>query len=158
MPVNPDFKDLLHHLNAAKIRYLVVGAYAVIHHTEPRYTKDIDIWIATDPENAKKTYEVLEEFGAPVEQITPEDLTNPNLVYQIGVEPNRIDIMMGLKGIGFEEAWKNKEISTYGDEKIYFLGFDDLFKVKVAAGRPTDKIDVEELRFARESKNPAGKK
>lgn len=149
MPVNPDFKDLLHHLNAAKIRYLVVGAYAVIHHTEPRYTKDMDIWIATDPENAKKTYEVLKEFGAPVEQITPEDLTNPELIYQIGIEPNRIDIIMGLKGLNFEEAWKKKEVSTYGEETVYFLSLDHLLHAKETAGRPKDKIDAEELRFSK---------
>ena len=152
MQVNPDFKDLLHHLNAAKIRYLVVGAYAVIHHTEPRFTKDLDIWIAADLKNAKKTYQVLKEFGAPVEQITPKDLTNPDLIYQIGIEPNRIDIMMGLKGLHFEEAWENKVESTYGDETVYILGIDHLLQAKESAGRPPDKIDAENLRLAKKWK------
>ena len=146
MPVNSDFKDLLHLLNVAKIKYLVVGAYAVIHHAEPRYTKDIDILIATDPENAKKTYDVLKEFGVPVEQITPEDLTNPEMVYQIGIEPNRIDILMGIKGIDFKEAWQNKVETTYGEEKVYILGLEDLMKAKENAGRPHDKMDLENLR------------
>ncbi len=147
MQVNPDFNDLLQYLNAAKIRYLVVGAYAVIHHTEPRYTKDLDIWIATDPENAQKTYDVLKKFGAPVEQITPKDLTNPELIYQIGIEPNRIDIIMGLKGLDFEQAWKEKVESTYGNEKVYILGLDHLLHAKETAGRPQDKIDANELRL-----------
>lgn len=158
MPVNPDFKDLLHHLNAAKVRYLVVGAYAVIHYTEPRYTKDVDCWIATDSANAKKVYEVLKKFGAPVEQLGLEDLTNPDLVYQIGVEPNRIDIMMGIKGFDFEEAWKNKTESTYGDEKVFFLGLDDLIKAKQMAGRPQDKLDAEALLFAKKWKGAKSKK
>lgn len=152
MPVNPDFKDLLHHLNAAKVRYLVVGAYAVIHYTEPRYTKDMDFWIAPDPANAKKVYEVLGEFGAPVEHIKPEDLTNPEMVYQIGVEPNRIDIIMGIKELDFEEAWKKRVASTYGEEKVFFLGFDDLLKSKQTAGRPHDQLDVEALKFSKERK------
>lgn len=158
MPVNPDFKDLLHHLNAAKVKYLVVGAYAVIHHTEPRYTKDLDIWIATDPENAKKTYEVLKKFGAPLNDLTPDDLTKPDLFYQIGLEPNRIDIVMGVKGLNFKEAWENRVKSFYDDEKIYFLSVDDSIKSKEAAGRPHDKLDAESLRFAKEWKQKNAKK
>lgn len=146
MPVNPDFKDLLHLLNNAGVKYLIVGAYAVIHYTEPRYTKDIDFWIATDSENARKTYEVLKEFGAPLDNISPKDLENPDLVYQVGIEPNRIDVLMGIKGLNFSQAWQNREESTYGEEKICLVSLKDLIKAKEASGRPQDKIDLHYLK------------
>lgn len=146
MPVNPDFKDLLRLLNSANIRYLVVGAYAVTHYTEPRYTKDIDIWIATDSANAKKVYNALKAFGAPMEEISPKDLENPELVYQIGIEPNRVDIMMGMGGLSFETAWNSRVTASYGEEAVHLIGLEDLIKTKEKADRPQDRIDLQSLR------------
>ncbi|MCM8801365.1 MAG: hypothetical protein NC912_05100 [Candidatus Omnitrophica bacterium] len=97
MLVPSDYKELLRLLNRHKVRYLIVGAYAVIYYTEPRYTKDIDIWVEPDIKNAKKVYQVLKRFGAPLKGINVEDFTKRNLVYQIGVAPVRVDIMMVLR-------------------------------------------------------------
>lgn len=149
MKANPDFKDLLELLNKEKVRFLLVGAYAVMHYTQPRYTKDLDIWIAIDPENAQKTYGALKSFGAPTQGLTVADLTNPKLVYQIGVEPNRIDILMGIDGVDFQQAWEKKVATTYGDQPIYLLSLEDLIQSKLAAGRGKDLLDIEELNKAK---------
>ncbi|OGQ48427.1 MAG: hypothetical protein A3H42_00655 [Deltaproteobacteria bacterium RIFCSPLOWO2_02_FULL_46_8] len=152
MPVNPDFKDLLHLLNSGQVKYLVVGAYAVMHYTEPRYTKDVDFWVAADSENAQKVYNALKKFGAPVHNASPEDFTNSELVYQIGVEPNRIDVLMGIEGVDFQKAWKNKTVGTYGGEKFYLLGIKDLIRTKKIANRPQDKLDLEVLKLVLKKK------
>lgn len=145
MAINKDFEDLLHHLNSAHAKYLVAGAYAVIFYTEPRYTKDLDIWIQPELENAKKVYEALRSFGAPLQDVSLQDFINPNMVYQIGIEPNRVDILMGIGRIDFEEAWKKRRIDYYGKEKIYLLPLDDLIRAKQEAGRPKDQLDLEVL-------------
>ena len=104
MDVNPDFRDLFKVLNACRVRYIVVGAHAVVYYTEPRYTKDLDIWVDPSPENASRVFRALAEFGAPLKGITEQDLTNPDMIYQIGVEPNRIDFMMDIEGIELTPA------------------------------------------------------
>lgn len=145
MPINKDFEDLLHHLNTAQAKYLVAGAYAVIFHTEPRYTKDLDIWIQPTRENAEKVYKALKNFGAPLQNLSIEDLMNPKMVYQIGIEPNRIDILMGVGKFPFEEAWRNRVTDRYGKEKIGVLGLQDTIRAKKIAGRPKDKLDLKIL-------------
>src|SRR4051795_10713762 len=102
MKINSDFKDLLRSLNAAGIRYLIVGGYAVMIHTEPRYTKDLDIWIDRDERNARAVLAALAEFGAPTADVSAEDLTEPDVFFQIGIEPVRVDIMTSVSGLVFE--------------------------------------------------------
>jgi hypothetical protein len=91
MNVNSDLRDLFKTLNACHVRYIVVGAHAVVYYTEPRYTKDLDLWVDASPENAARLFKALAVFGAPLHGITEQDLTNTELVYQVGVEPNRVD-------------------------------------------------------------------
>jgi len=122
-----------------------VGAYAVTFHAEPRYTKDLDIWVEPTPENAKKVWEALTAFGAPLDDVSVEDFGNQSLVYQIGVEPNRIDIMMNVPGVVFPEAWENRVESSYGEEKVNIIAIDDLILAKRTANRDQDKIDVKNL-------------
>lgn len=148
MPINKDFEELFHLLNSAHAKYLMVGAYAVIHYTEPRYTKDIDIWVEPGIENAKKTYQALKKFGAPLGHLTLKDLTNPKMVYQIGVEPNRIDILMGIGKLPFRAAWKNRRETRYGKERISVIDLKDLIRAKRIAGRPHDQSDLEILKQA----------
>jgi hypothetical protein len=136
-------------LNTAGVRYLVVGGYAFGFHVEPRTTKDLDIWVDPSPENVRLLYKALAEFGAPLTGVTEEDFRDPDLVYQIGVPPNRIDIIMGLEDISFDEAWKNKFETTYNDETVYVVGRDDLIKIKRTAGRPQDLEDVHGLEASR---------
>ena len=155
MALNKDFEDLLHLFNAARVKYLVVGAYAVIYYTEPRYTKDLDIWIQPTPQNAEKVYDALRRFGAPVKDLTLNDLTNPTMVYQLGVAPNRIDILMGIGAISFDHAWKNRQVSSYGRERIHLLSQGDLIRAKKAANRPQDRVDLQILSQATKKKPQA---
>lgn len=145
MPVNPDYRDLFAIFLEEKVDYLVVGAYATTFYTEPRYTKDIDLLIRPSPENAERVWKALERFDAPLENVTRDDFTNPDLVYQIGVEPNRIDILMEISGVDFESAWKNREESTYGAIPLFIIGREDLIKAKRASKRPQDLLDLEKL-------------
>ena len=156
MAINRDFRDLLSALSAASARFLVVGAHAVIYYSVPRYTKDLDIWIDPTPENAAKVYRALAEFGAPLTGVTVEDLHTPGTVLQIGVEPNRIDVMTDVEGLTFEDAWNRQEHSVYGEVPISLLNLDDLITSKRAAGRAQDRLDLKWLRRAK--RKPSRKK
>lgn len=149
MDVNPDFKDLLKILNDYSVRYLIVGGYAVMYYAEPRFTKDIDIWVEPTSANAKKVWKTLAEFDAPLEQVTEDDFWNKDLVYQISVAPNRIDIMMDIPAVHFNDAWKNRIKSYYGDIPINIISLDDLIKAKEAAGRDQDLLDLKHLKAAK---------
>lgn len=152
MDVSPDFADLLKILNKHKVRYLIIGAYAAIYYTEPRYTKDLDIWVDSSLENAQKVYSALGDFGAPLKSVTPEDFTSHTLFYQIGVAPIRVDIIAGLKGLEFKSAWKRRKRAKYGKIPINIIGIDDLIASKEASGRDGDLRDVEKLKRARRSR------
>ncbi|HEX9731147.1 MAG TPA: hypothetical protein VGG06_04075 [Thermoanaerobaculia bacterium] len=154
MPVNPDFRDLFSELSAVEARYLVVGAHAVIYHATPRYTKDLDIWIEPTPDNAQRVYTALTRFGAPMETLEVEDLATSGTIFQIGVEPNRIDVITELKGLSFAGAWQRRIHSTYGDVPVALLGLDDLLVNKRSVGRPQDLLDVGALERARNSLPP----
>ena len=145
MSHNEDFKDLFKLLNEEHVDYLIVGAHAVIYYTEPRYTKDMDVWVAPTKDNAKRTWKALVQFGAPLANISIDDFTNEDLVYQIGVAPNRIDILMGISGIEFKEANKSRVKSTYAGDTIYLLSRIDLIKAKRASNRKQDQLDLEKL-------------
>lgn len=149
MAIHQDFEDLLRCFNAARVRYLLVGAYAVSLYTEPRYTKDVDILVDTAPENAERVLEALQRFGAPVRELSVDDLTNPELVYQIGVAPVRIDIMMGIDGVDFVRAWPKRKTVPFGKTRAYVLALDDLIKAKRASARPQDRLDLQKLSKAR---------
>jgi Nucleotidyl transferase of unknown function (DUF2204) len=146
MPASSHFKELLRKLNGHQVRYLIVGAYAVMKYTEPRYTKDLDIWIEPTPENADRVFRSLAEFGAPMAEVTTEDFTNVDLVFQIGVAPHRIDILMAVKGLDFSTAWNRRVEAAFEDVPITLVCKEDLLVSKEAAGRPQDKIDAALLR------------
>jgi len=145
MSVNPDFKDLLKALNDEGVEYLVVGAYAVIIHAQPRYTKDLDVWVRPTPENAQRVFRALAAFGAPLRSVGTEDFTNTAIIYQVGVAPNRVDVIMALAGVGFDTAWANRVESTYGGVPIHVISKTDLVRAKKASGRPQDLLDVDAL-------------
>ena len=149
MGINPDFRDLFSELCSADARFLVAGAHAVIHYSVPRYTKDLDLWVEATDENAQRVFEALTRFGAPVSDLTTSDLCDPGTVFQIGIEPNRIDILTHIEGLDFEGAWQRREMTTYGGIAIPVLGIDDLIASKRAAGRPQDLLDLEWLERAR---------
>jgi hypothetical protein len=145
MSVNQDFKDLFNIFNLEAVEYIIVGAHAAIFFSEPRYTKDIDIWINPTRENAEKTRKALEIFGAPLENISVDDFTNRDLVYQIGIEPNRIDILMDIAGVNFSEAQLRAVKSTYGGISVNILSRADLILSKRTVGRKQDLLDIERL-------------
>ncbi len=148
MLTSPDFKELLKIFEKHKIRYLIVGGYAVMKYSEPRFTKDLDVFIATDQENAKSVYLALKEFGAPLENLSSDDFAHEGYFYQMGRPPLRVDIMMSIPGIEFDVAWKNREVVELNDLKLFFISRSDLIRAKEASGRPQDKIDIEKLKEA----------
>jgi len=145
MKINSDFRDLLRNLNAAGVRYLIVGGYAVMVHTEPRYTKDLDLWIEPVESNAQKLFLASAEFGAPTKDIHPSDFTAPEVFFQIGIEPVRIDIMTSVSGLDFAPAWQRKVIVDFGGESAPVLCRADVLESKIAAGRIRDRRDVQRL-------------
>jgi hypothetical protein len=145
---SPDFRELLSILEKHKVRYLVVGGYAVMKYTEPRFTKDLNLWIATDPENAEVVFAALREFGAPLKDLAPTDFTQEGYFYQMGNPPFRLDIMMSVPGVAFEAAWANREETHVEGLVIPFISKADLIKTKEASGRDQDLMDVKELRKA----------
>ncbi len=145
MFVNSDFTDLLKVFSEKNIKYLVIGGYAFIQYAEPRFTKDLDIWISTDEINGKAVYKALKEFGAPLKDINESDFSDEGTYYQMGIPPVRVDIFMGVPGGNFTECWENKVEIRFNDLVIPFISREDLIKIKKAAGRPQDLIDIEQL-------------
>ncbi len=146
MAANPDFKELLNIFNDEHVEYLVAGAHAVMYHTEPRYTKDIDLWVNPTPANAELVYRALARFGAPLQKVTVANFSNPEMVYQLGIEPNRIDVLMDIAGLTFAAAWTDRVESTYAGIPIPILGKASLIAAKQASGRPQDLLDLAKLR------------
>lgn len=148
MDISTDYRDLFKALNRFKVKYLVVGAYAVIYYTEPRFTKDIDIWVNLNEDNVGKLYQALKVFGAPFKNISIKDFMNESMVYQMGVAPVRIDIMMGLPEIKFEVAWKHRKKSKYANTPINIIGAKELIDSKKKANRDQDVLDLKKLKKA----------
>ena len=145
MEINSNFKDLLRILNDGGVRYLVVGGYAVMKYTEPYTTKDLDIWIEPTRENATRALDALRRFGAPAANVTVEDLVNPDLIYQVGVEPVRLDVMSAVSGLTFSQAWENRAVAHFDAVTAPILSLDDLIAAKQAAGRRKDRMQVRQL-------------
>ena len=143
--LNPDFRDMLLALSAEGAEFLVVGAYAVAAHGIPRATGDLDVWVGTEGDNPAKVLSALQRFGAPVERVALDELRSPDLVFQIGVVPQRIDIITGIEGVDFGGAYARRLMIELDDVAVPVLGLDDLLANKRAVGRPKDLADVEAL-------------
>jgi hypothetical protein len=148
MAANPDFKDLFAALCDQQVEYIVVGAHAVMIFTEPRYTKDLDVWVRPTPDNAARAFRALQAFGAPLADLTEADLATPGVVFQIGIPPNRIDIITKIDGVEFADAWPRRVESTYDGVAIALLSLQDLIQNKRASGRQQDLLDLERLEAA----------
>ena len=152
----PEFKELLSIFNARSVRYLVVGGYAVSLHAQPRTTQDIDLFIASDPQNANQVYAALQEFGAPLDGLKPEDFAERGKFFRMGRAPLAVDILPEIDGIDFEEAWANRleaQIDPASGMKAFFISGDDLVRNKLASGRPQDIADVAALHQAKNAKD-----
>ena len=140
--LNPDFKEMLSCLKDENVDFLVVGAYALAAHGFPRATGDLDIWVRNSSENAQMVMQALLRFGAPTSHLSTDDFTAPDIVVQLGVEPSRIDLLTGIDGVSFDEAWQSKVTITIGDLEIDVLSKEHLLKNKIAAGRDKDQGDI----------------
>jgi hypothetical protein len=143
--LNPDYRDILSVFESAKVEYLLVGAYAMAVHGQPRATGDIDLWVRSSPENADRVFEALREFGAPMSDVVPEDFVASDTVLQIGVTPRRIDILTSIDGIAFEDAWHGRMVSEIEGIAISVISREHLIQNKRTLGRKQDLADIEKL-------------
>lgn len=144
--LNEDYRDILRLLLKEKVKFLVVGAYALGIHGYPRATGDIDIWLDADLENAKKVFNVLAEFGAQLKEVTVETFVRKGVIFQIGLPPRRIDFITEIDGVIFKNAYKNKKIVTLQNLRVPFLSLKDLIRNKQSTGREKDLLDVKYLK------------
>ena len=143
--MNVDYTDMLKCLNKVGVDYIMVGGWAVNMHGYIRATIDLDIWIMTDPANAKKVYAALKDFGAPLSEITPEDFATDGTIFQIGVAPCRIDIINKIDGLTYAEASPRAVLKNIDGIPVRILSLEDLITNKRASGRTKDLADAEIL-------------
>ena len=143
--MNRDFAEMLAALSEAGADFMVIGAHAVAVYARPRATGDLDIWIRPTPENAARVWNALLAFAAPLDALTPNDLSAADVVFQIGVAPNRIDILTTIGGVEFEAAWPRRLTVELWGLRVPVIGKIDLIESKRATGRPRDLADVDEL-------------
>ncbi len=153
MAENPHYKELLQLLNEFEVEYLIVGGFAVMKYGEPRYTKDLDVWVHNSARNSLRVVGALNKFGAPLEHdgITAETFTEKQVVYQIGIAPVRIDILTEITGVEFPSAWRKRVASTFFGVPVHFISLDDLMANKQALGRA---IDIRDLKQNPKSEKP----
>ena len=152
MSLGPDLHDFLSLCVRHELRFLVVGGHAVGAHGHPRLTKNLDIWIWVDPENAARMVRVLEEFGFGSAGLTEADFVAEGDIIQLGQPPNRIDILTRLSGVEFESCWERRVVGLLDDLQVPFIGLSDLEQNKLSAGRHQDRADVAALRRHRAAK------
>jgi len=145
--VSDDMRDMLQALTEAQVRFLVVGAFAMAVHGLPRATGDIDIWIRPDPQNAARVMAALRAFGAPVEQhgVVAADFAAEGVVYEMGVPPNRIDLLTRIDGVTFDDAFARRIVGALLGVAVPVIGLSDLIANKRASGRPKDLVDLDVL-------------
>ena len=143
--MNQDFAEMLSALSEAGAEFLIVGAHALAAHGIVRATGDIDIWVRPTQENAERVMRALVKFGAPLLDLTIEDLTKADTVFQIGVDPSRVDILSGISGVAFDDAWKRRLVLNIEGARVPVLSRVDFVTNKRASGRPKDLLDLELL-------------
>jgi len=145
MYLTQDYKDIIELFNKHNVKFLIAGAYAMSKVGYSRSTYDIDLWIEKTKENAINIFNALDEFGVPF-KINTDDFLAPNSVLQIGIKPNRIDILTDIDGLEFSEAWGNRELVAFDEIETYSLEIFDIIKNKIASNRPKDRLDLVQLR------------
>ena len=145
MILNPDFKEFFQLLNANEVHYLIVGGYAVAYHGYPRYTRDVDVWIWINPENAERMVRTLRDFGFESLGLKASDFLETDTIIQLGYAPNRIDLIMGMPGVEFEACYAVRNEEEIDGIKLNFIDLENLKKSKRASGRPQDLADIENL-------------
>ncbi len=143
--LNQDFKEFIQSLNDNRVRYLVIGGYAVALHGHPRYTKDLDVWIEMKPDNAAKMVKALAQFGFASLGLKAEDFLVPDQIIQLGYPPNRIDVLSTLEGIEFESCFTSRVQVKIDAVTVNFIDLENLKRNKKATGRTQDLADLENL-------------
>ena len=143
--LNQDFIEFIGSLNDNRVRYLVVGGYAVALHGYPRYTKNIDIWVEMTAENASNILKALEQFGFGSLGVKEADFTLPDQMLQLGYPPGRIDILTTLPGVEFSECYTARTVVEVDGVSVNFIDLESLKKNKKATGRHQDLADLENL-------------
>ncbi len=149
--LNEDYKDMLQALSDEKVKFLLIGAYAMAAHGYPRATMDIDIWVMPSPQNADAVMRALNRFGAPLHNLTREDLQKDGIIFQIGVAPRRIDIITSASGLRFEDVYGQALIVNIEGIELHIPSIDDLIRNKRASGRTKDLSDAEALESLKKS-------
>jgi len=148
-----DFREFLELLNANGVRYLLIGGFAVGFYGYPRTTNDIDIFIASDEENAQRLIKALADFAFPHDTLSTEIFTEPNSLVKLGIAPVKIEILNFASGLEFEKAYENRIIGEFEGVEVSMVGLDDLKTNKEVSGRYKDLDDLEHLkRLSRERK------
>ena len=140
-----DFVEFIECCAARDVRFLIVGGYALAAHGYPRATKDLDVWLMIDPENAERVVRALDDFGMGSLGLTAEDFLDPEIVVQLGYPPTRIDLLTSISGVRFDECWSNRVLVDVGEMSVGFISAEDLISNKRAAGRPQDLVDADKL-------------
>ena len=147
MPILPqDFRDFLKLLNSKKIKYLLIGGYAVGYYGYPRATADMDIWIAIGKENAKKITEAIKEFGLNAPDLCEAVFLEPGKIIRMGYPPIRIEVFTEISGVNFEECFSRRTETKIDGMKVNLISYEDLLKNKKSSGRYKDLNDLENLR------------
>jgi len=141
-----DFEELLGLFNKYRVRYCIVGAYAVAFHVRPRYTKDMDIVVEPSLKNGRQIVAALTAFGFTSLKLVSEDFARPGRLIQLGYEPVRVDLLTSIEGCTFEQIWKHRGRGRYGKQWAWFIGRNELMRNKQLSGRPQDQVDIETLR------------
>jgi predicted nucleotidyltransferase len=145
MELPEDFKEFLRLLNSHQVKYLLVGGYAVGYHGYPRATADMDIWIATNPENAISVVDTLKEFGYDLPELNPQLFSKPDQIIRMGVPPFRIEILTSISGVGFEECYERRISDEINGIKVNLIDLKHLKINKRAAGRYKDLDDLDHI-------------
>lgn len=153
--MHSDLTALLAAFDECGVRYLVIGGHAVMSYSDPRFTRDLDLWVATDPGNADAVFRALTRFGAPLTGLAAADFQEAGIVYQ-GVAPVRADVLTSVTALEFESAWLRRELRRINRLTVPVIPLDDLITNKRAAGRPRDREDVRRLERARRRPPPGG--
>jgi hypothetical protein len=148
--LNPDFRDILSAFIEAKVEFLVVGGYAMAAHRLPRATKDLDLWVRPSPENAGRVLNAIDAFGAPRHGLTASDLETEGMIYQVGVPPNRVDVITVVEGVQFESAWRDRVEVDIDGLRIPIIGKTHLIANKRTVRRPQDLLDADLLESSSE--------
>ena len=151
MDLASDFNEFIGSLNAHGVEFLIVGAYALAFHGAPRFTGDLDLFVRPTPDNAAKVLDAVRAFGFPVEELQPNDLTDPRRILEMGIEPVQIHVMSAVSGVSWEDAWRTRAAGRCGEHAVSFLGREAFLRNKRASARPKDLADIDALEPGRAS-------